>query len=370
MSRPRVALVHDWLTGMRGGEKVLEAIAELFPRAPIFTLFHFPGTVSETLESHPIHTSYLQHAPRIEQRYRYYLPLYTSAIEDLDLSGFDVVISSSHCVAKSALTASGSTHFCYCHTPMRYLWDQRGAYFSNQRAPVRWPLDWILDRLQEWDAATADRVDHFIANSRFVASRIQSYYEREASVIPPPVDVEFFTPDSQPRDPFVLAVAALSPYKRLERAIGACGQLGLELKVVGTGPESERLQGIQGVNVQFLGRVSAEELRRLYRRAICLVQPGVEDFGITSVEALACGLPVVALAQGGVLDVVRPEIDGVLFHGDDVTSLTAAIDKARRMKFNELNLRSRAETFSRERFRKRLIATLLSKAPGLEGALN
>lgn len=369
MNPPRVALVHDWLTGMRGGEKVLESLADLFPDAPIFTLFHFAGSVSEALESHPIHTSYLQRAPLIDRRYRYYLPLYPSAVEDLDVSGYEIVISTSHCVAKSVQVETGATHFCYCHTPMRYAWDQREAYFPNQKSLSGLPMRWILNRLQRWDAATANRVDHYIANSNFVADRIRRYYDREPEVIPPPVATQFFTPDSEPREPFVLAVAALSPYKRIERAIGACGQLGLELKVVGTGPEWERLHNIQGVNVEFLGRVSDEKLRDLYRRAICLVQPGVEDFGITAVEALACGLPVVAFAEGGVLDIVRPNIDGVLYRNDDVTQLAIAIDKARRMKFNELNLRRRAESFSVERFRTRLIATLLSRAPGLEGTL-
>jgi len=369
MGHPRVALVHDWLTGMRGGEKVLEGIAELFPDAPIFTLFHFPGSVSAALESHPIHTSFLQHAPLIGTRYRHYLPLYPSAIESLDVTGFDVVLSTSHCVAKSVLTEPGTVHLCYCHTPMRYVWDQRQAYFPHRDRLSRKPLHWVLDRLQHWDALTADRVDHFIANSSFVAERIRRYYHRESEVIPPPVEVDFFTPEGAAREPFALMVAALSPYKRIGWAIGACGQLGIELKVVGTGPERDRLRNIQGVNVQFLGRVTNEELRRLYRSAICLVQPGVEDFGISAVEALACGLPVVALAQGGVLDIVRPDIDGVLYHGEDLAALTTAIDKARRMTFNRLNLRSRAESFSQQRFRQRLIATLLARAPGLEGTL-
>jgi glycosyltransferase involved in cell wall biosynthesis len=354
---------------MRGGERVLEEIATHFPQAPIYTLFHLPGRVSPALESHPIRTSFLQRAPFLARRYRWYLPLFPRAIERFDLSGFDVVISTSHCVAKGAIRGAAATHVCYCHTPMRYVWDQRPIYFPRRRGPVDRLLQRRLDALQRWDAATAGRVDHYLANSHFVAGRIRRYYGRDAVVVPPPVDVDFFTPGDGSRQPFVLAVAALAPYKRLDLAIAACRRLGLELRIVGTGPESVRLQAAGGEAVRFLGRVGGDELRSLYRQALCFVQPGVEDFGIATVEALACGLPVVAQAAGGVLDIVRPDRDGVLYPGHDAEAVAAALDKVQRLEFNTLDLRRRAEAFSQQRFHRSLRAALVAALPGLEGDL-
>lgn len=363
---------------MRGGEKVLEAIAGLFPDAPIYTLFHLPGSVSEALESHPIHTSFLQRAPLLGRHYRRYLPLFPLAVEDLDVSGYDVVISTSHCVAKGVTRGAGAVHLCYCHTPMRYVWDQRPAYFPRKPGPVDWLRQRVLDALGRWDVATAGRVDRYLANSSFVAGRIERYYGRAAEVLPPPVDVDFFTPGEPPDNaagsgedrPFVLAVAALAPYKRLDLAIAACRQLGVELRIVGTGPEHDRLQALGGAGVRLFGNVSRDELRVLYRRATCFLQPGVEDFGIAAVEALACGLPVVARGAGGVLDIVRPDREGVLYEGDEVAAIVAALDKARRIEFNTLDLRRRAEAFSQERFRRSLTAALLAASPDLEGALS
>ncbi|MGH9379870.1 MAG: glycosyltransferase [Thermoanaerobaculia bacterium] len=370
-SPPRVALVHDWLTGMRGGEKVLEEIADLFPAAPIYSLFHLPGRISPALEAHPIRTSFLQRAPLLARRYRQYLPLFPIAVEDLDVSGFDLVISSSHCVAKGAVRGSGAVHVCYCHTPMRYVWDQRPVYFPRRRTPVDWLRQRLLDGLQRWDVATADRVDLYLANSHFVADRIRRYYGRAAEVVPPPVDIEFFTSNyTAAREPFALAVSALVPYKRLDLAIEACGELGIELRIVGTGPEHDRLRALGGDGARLLGQVGPEELRDLYRRAFCFVQPGVEDFGIAAVEALACGLPVVARGEGGVRDIVRPDRDGVLYDDDGPAALAAALDKARRSEFNTLDLRRRAEMFSRERFRRSLSAALVAAFPELEGALS
>jgi glycosyltransferase involved in cell wall biosynthesis len=358
----RVALVHDWLTGMRGGEKVLEQIAGLYPDAPIFTLFHFPGSVSAALESHPIHTSYLQRAPGIRRGYRRYLPLFPAAIESFDLSGFDVVISSSHCVAKGIVPPPGGLHVCYCHTPMRYAWDQEHAYFPRRRGVTAHLRALTLTALRAWDAAAAARVDLFIANSSFVAQRIRAFYGRGAEVVPPPVDVGFFTPappaPGEPISPalshggrYALMVSALAPYKRVDLAIGACEQSGIELRVVGEGPEHDRLERLAGRGTRLLGRVGGDALRDLYRGASLLLQPGVEDFGIASVEALACGTPVVAAARGGVLDVVEDGRHGVLY--DDrlgIAAIAEAIDKALRMGFNPLDLRRRAESFTASNF--------------------
>jgi len=368
-SRLPVVLAHDWLTGMRGGEKVLEQMALEFPEAPLFTLLHFEGSVSEPLEARPVHTSFLQQAPFIRSRYRYYLPLYPRAIERLRIPDCDLVLSTSHAVAKGIRKPAGAVHVCYCHTPMRYLYDQQQAYFPDSRGPKAALRNSLLRRLRRWDVATADRVDHYLANSSFVAGRIKRHYGRDATVLHPPVDTEFFTPDLDvEREKFALYVSALAPYKRIDVAIAACRRLGLELRVVGSGPEQSRLEQealrAGGARVRFLGRIEPEALRHLYRTATCFVQPGVEDFGISVVEALACGCPVVALDQGGVQDVVKPGVHGVLYEGEaDPAAAADAIDKLRNMRFNSLNLIERAAAFSVARFRSKL-RRFLAETPG------
>lgn len=357
----RVALVHDWLTGMRGGEKVLESIAALFPEAPIYTLFHFPGSVSQALESHPIHTSFLQKAPGIRRGYRRYLPLFPVAIEELDLTGYDLVVSSSHCVAKGVIPSPDAFHLCYCHTPMRYAWDQEHAYFPQRHGTVARMRSLALTGLRAWDVSSAARVNLFVANSSFVGRRVRSYYGRDAEVLHPPVDVEYFTPGAAKEDDgYCLMVSALAPYKRVELAIAACDRLGIELRIVGEGPERARLEELAGPQTRFLGSVEPSQLRDLYRGARLFLQPGVEDFGIACVEALACGTPVVAVAKGGVLDIVDEGRHGMLYPDwGGPSDLADTIDKALGMHFNKLDLRSRAESFAEDRFTARL-RTLLS----------
>lgn len=364
--QPRVALVHDWLTGMRGGEKVLAALCAMFPGAPVFTLFHFPGSVSPEIESHPIHTSFLQRAPRLRRSYRSYLPLFPAAMEEFDLTGFDVVVSSSHCVAKGVIPGPDALHLCYCHTPMRYAWDQEHAYFPKRRGVGPRLRSFALSALRAWDAASASRVNTYVANSTFVARRIRTYYGREAEVAHPPVDVRFFTPGEKSGEEgdYCLAVSALAPYKKVEHAMAACEKLGMELRIVGEGPERKRLAEMAGSRVRFLGKVGPEKLRELYRGARLFLQPGVEDFGIASVEALACGTPVVAVARGGILDVVEDGRHGVLYPDwEGPAALSEAIDKALRMGFNPLDLRDRAESFSVSRFTDRIRSLLSSRIP-------
>ncbi|GMU65155.1 MAG: putative glycosyl transferase [Acidobacteriota bacterium] len=367
MSYP-VGLVHDWLTGQRGGENVLEAIARLVPGAPIYTLFHFPGSVSPEIEAHPIVTSFLDRAPGIDPWYRWYLPLYPFAIEDLPVAGHRLVVSSSHCVAKGARRGPGALHVCYCHTPVRYAWDQLESYFGGGGA-LRLAQRLVLSALRRWDVATAGRVDHYLANSRFVAGRIERYYGRTAEVLAPPVDTGFFTPGPPAERSHVLMVAALAPYKSVDRAIHACERAGLPLVVVGEGPERPRLERLAGSRTRLVGRVDAERLRELYRGAICFLQTGIEDFGIAAAEALACGTPVVARGEGGVLDIVEDGRHGVLYAGDEPAGVAAAIDKCRGMEFNSMNLRERAEEFSAGRFAQGLRETLVSRWPDAEGIL-
>jgi glycosyltransferase involved in cell wall biosynthesis len=355
---PQAALVHDWLTGMRGGEKVLEELLALAPAAEIYTLLHLPGSVSPAIESRPIHTSFLQHAPAVASRYRYYLPLYPWAIESLRIRPVRLVISSSHAVAKGCRPPAGARHICYCHTPMRYAWDQQEVYFARDRGLVRWLRRRVLARLRAWDVRSSSRVDQFVANSRFVAERIRRFYGRDAEVVAPPVDTDFFHPgaDTAPEAArcYALVVAALAPYKRVDLAIQACERLGIELRIVGTGPERAHLERLAQGATHFLGWVGAQELRQLYRGAKFLVQPGVEDFGIAPVEALACGTPVVAAGAGGVLDVVEPPRHGLFHRPEDLADLIQALDRIQQIEFNALNLRQRALTFSRERFARQM----------------
>lgn len=410
----KVALVHDWLNGMRGGEKVLETIGRLFPTAPIYTLLAVPEALSDELRSHPIHTSFLEAYPFFRRHYRHYLPLFPAAIEDFDLKDYDLLVSTSHCVAKGAIPGPKAVHFCYCHSPMRYAWDQEHAYFPGRRGPIARLRSLLLSQLRQWDVASCPRVDHFWANSHFVAQRLRRYYGRDAEVLAPPIDLSAFRreltaaehamlekqnegahnapvqaeatsvrieanddvavaapvggPAAPKRSrfpsagseeaPFCLAVSALVPYKRLDLAILACKRLGFPLRIVGTGPEERRLARLCGPETQMLGRVSENELRRLYREASFFLQPGVEDFGMASVEALAGGTPVVAVGEGGVLDIVTDGEHGVLYSGFEVDDLARAIDKASQIRFNILKLIQQAECFSTESFVQRIALSL------------
>lgn len=299
-----VVLVHDWLTGMRGGEKVLEAFCGLFPDAPIYTLLHLTGKVSPLLESHPIRTSFLQRMPLAATRYRHYLPLFPRAAESLELPQTDLVLSSSHCVAKGVKVPPGAVHVSYVHTPMRYVWDMYDAYFGPGKGGLaRWVMPLFRDGLQKWDVRTAGSVDHFIANSAHVAERIQRHYGREATVIHPPVEAGRFAPVDEPED-YYLVLSALVPYKRVDLAVKACTALGYRLKVAGTGPEEARLKELAGPKVEFLGWQPDEALPELYAKARAFIFPGEEDFGITPLESMAAGRPVVAYGKGGALETV------------------------------------------------------------------
>jgi glycosyltransferase involved in cell wall biosynthesis len=353
---PRVALVHDWLTGMRGGEKVLDAIGELFPDAPLYTLVWVRGSVSPRIEARRIVTSIAQALPNPGRFYRHYLPLYPVAVELLNLDDYDLVISSSHCAVKSVVTTGRTVHVCYCHSPMRYAWDQFDAYFGpDQVGP--WAsrfLRPVMRRLARWDAATAGRVDRFLANSQYVAGRIRRYYNRGSTIVYPPVDTTFYTPDGQAGSPSFLIVSALVPYKRVEVAIHACRKVGVPLRIVGTGPERARLQALAGPDVEFLGWQSDEQIRTLYRTSTATLLPGIEDFGIVPVEAQACGCPVVALDAGGVRETVVDGTTGVLVPEASPEASSDAfaegLARALRAGFDRGAIRANALRFSRERF--------------------
>jgi glycosyltransferase involved in cell wall biosynthesis len=346
----RVALVHDWLTGMRGGEKVLEALCELHPDADIFTLFYTRGTVSDTIERHRIHASSLQALPFASKYYRRLLPLYPLAIEQFDLDPYELVLSVSHCAAKAVVTSGRARHICYCNAPMRYAWDQFDAYFGPERVGTfasSWIYRPMLTRLARWDAATAARVDRFVANSRNVAARIRRYYNRDATVVYPPVDTDFYQPDTTSPCSHFLIVSALVPYKRVDVAIEACRRVGARLRIVGDGPDRDRLQQQANGDVEFIGRASNEAIRDEYRRALAVLLPGEEDFGIVPLEAQACGRPVVALARGGALETVIDGETGVFFGEPTADAMAGALDRVARMHVDGGNLRHNAERFSR-----------------------
>jgi glycosyltransferase involved in cell wall biosynthesis len=351
----RVALVHDWLTGLRGGEKVLEDLIELYPDATIFTLVRREGSTSARIESRPIVTAFTQKLPFARTHYRWYLPLFPWAVESLDLSGFDLVLSSSHCAAKGVIPPPGSVHICYCHTPMRYVWDRFEDYFGNG-ARARLLYGPMAALLRRWDQRSARRVDHFVANSSYVADRIRTYYGREVdAVISPPVDTDFYCPgEAEPGSDFYLIVSALVPYKRIPLALEAFRHRKERLLIVGSGPSRSALEAAAPDNVRLLGWLPDEELRRLYRGCRAVILPGVEDFGIVPLEAMACGAPVVAFAQGGALDTVRDGETGVLFAEPTAASLSHAIDRVSALRLNKESLRDWTLGFSRSRFRSRM----------------
>jgi len=351
----KIALIHDWLTGMRGGEKVLEVLCELFPKADLYTLVHVPGQVSSIIESHRIFTSPLQAVPQIGRTYRYLLPLMPWAIEHFDFSSYDLLISTSHCVAKAAKPGKDARHVCYCHTPMRYIWDQYDSYFAPGRAsfPVRMLMNMLRAPLQRWDVSTTSRVHHFIANSENVRARIRRLYQREADVIYPPVDVDFYSAGLTPRRPaqeaFYLIVSALAPYKRVDIAIEAFRRLGKKLVVVGEGQNSKSLRDSAGPQVQFLGWLSNQELRSYYQRCQALVFPGEEDFGIVPLEAMSAGCPVIAFRKGGALETVLENQTGLFFSAQTPESLMDAVQRFENTSFNSLTISKHAERFSRQR---------------------
>jgi len=364
-SAGRIAIVHDWLTGMRGGEKVLDAVCERFPDAELFTLVHVRGSVSPAIERLRTHTSFVQHLPFVKRHYRAYLPLFPAAVEQFDLDGFDVVLSISHCAVKSVIRPGRAVHLCYCLTPMRYAWDQFDAYFGPDRVGATGSavMRRVMARMARWDRDTSGRADRYVAISHYVAGRIRRYYNRDATVVYPPVDTNFYTPATTATggDPYALVVSALVPYKRIDIAIDAARLAGIPLTIVGDGPERARLEhaaGSSGNGVTFLGRRRDDEIRELYRHAAVTLLPGEEDFGIVPVEAMACGRPVVALSRGGAAETVVDGRTGVLVDDSSAPAFADGISRALSASFDGAGIRRHAERFSRERFVREISAEL------------
>jgi glycosyltransferase involved in cell wall biosynthesis len=353
---PKVAIIHDWLTGMRGGEKVLDAICELYPDATIYTLVQVPGSVSSRIERHRIKRSLVQRLPRAGDLYRQYLPLFPTMIEMFDLDRYGLVISSSHCAAKAVIRSGAATHVCYCHSPMRYAWDQFDSYFGPEqvgelRSRLLRP---VLAHMARWDAATAGRVDRFLANSQYVAGRIRRYYNRGSTVVYPPVDTTFFrlptSPAARPSESAFLIVSALVPYKRIDIAIEACRRLGAKLRIVGLGPEEARLRLSADSNVEFMGWCSDEDIRELYSQSTAVLLPGTEDFGMVPVEAQACGTPVVAYGDGGACETVIDGETGVLVRESSAAAFADGLNRISSLRVDRAAVRGHAERFSRAQF--------------------
>lgn len=365
----RVALVQDWLTGMRGGEKCLEVLCEMFPEAPVFTLVYRRESVSSIINAHEVRTSFIQKIPGGLRHYRRCLPLFPAAVERFDLRGFDLVISSSHCAAKGVVVHPGTRHLCYCHTPMRYVWNAYEEYFGGARSRTATGLAMALlaPWLRSWDVITSGRVDHFVANSRTVASRIERYYGRDASVVHPWVDTETFLPSEPDAEGPYLMVTALVPYKRADVAIRACALAGRELVVVGEGPERAALERIAGPKVRFTGWLEADRLVRQYQSCRALLFPGEEDFGIVPLEAMACGRPVVALGRGGATETVLDGETGIFFGAPEPQCMADAILRLEARHWDAERIRRRALEFSRDHYRRGMekeIGRLLDKPPG------
>lgn len=347
----RVALVHDWLVSYRGGEKVLESIGKLFPNAPIFTLFYDPNELPDAIRNKQIF--YPRFLNKFQKIRKILLPFLPSAIEAIDLKGYDLIISTSSCVAKGIIPPIQSKHVCYIHSPMRYIWDQRGEYFRSLDGVPILPgiLNFFLSQLRTWDAISSNRVDTFIANSNFVKQRVTKYYRRDSTVIHPPVYLDhFYKVGATEKEPYFLVAGALVPYKRFDLAIQACNALGYRLIVAGTGSSENYLRSLGGDKTQFVIAPSDEKLAELMRKAQALIFPGVEDFGIVSIEAMASGTPVIALSQGGAMDFVEPMVNGCFFKEQSVECLVDALRTFKLEDFDLNQIVQSTQRFSEERF--------------------
>ncbi len=352
----RVALVHDWLNGMRGGEKCLEVLCELFPDATLYTLVYEEGRLSKVIEEMRICTSFIQKLPFGVSCYRHYLPMMPRAIESFDFNGYDLILSTSHCVAKGAIPGPNTCHISYIHAPMRYVWDAFDIYFrcSQTRPWVRWAAQAVRPYLCRWDCESSSRVHSFLCNSVNVQNKILEYYGHEAQVIHPPVDLERFTPGGEKQD-YYLMIGAFAPNKRIDLAIRVFNRMKLSLKIVGRGQDEAYCRSIAGPGIEFLGELENDELLHLYRQARAFVFPGEDDFGITPLEAQACVTPVIAYAAGGALETVT-EQTGIFFQQQTEEGLGRAVEEmeTRHSGFKLEDFRKHTSRFSRKRYREEM----------------
>jgi len=374
LKNAKVAIVHDWLTGMRGGEKCLEVFCELFPSATLFTLVHKKGSVSRTIERMDVRPSFLQRIPGALDGYRSFLPLFPAAIESFDLKDYDLVLSSSHCAAKGAKRPDGALHVCYCYTPVRYAWKFFDEYFSGERPLKKRLISLVMGRIRRWDLASNKRIDNFVAISDNVRGRIREYYGRAADVIYPPADITDRSDVKAVSGDYYLIVSALVPYKRVDLAIEAFNRTGKKLLIIGSGNVADSLMELAQDNIEFRGWASDAELSEYYAGCRALIFPGEEDFGIVPVEAQAYGKPVIAYGAGGATETVvplagdwRPGISaratGVFFPEQTADALNAAIERFEESPgaFDPAVIRENAMRFNRDRFKREIHDYLLGK---------
>jgi len=356
LNKLRVAIVHDWLVSYGGAERVVEEFAALFPDAPIYTTVYDEKSIGHAFPGERVIPSYLQKIPFSRKYYRKMLTLMPGAFESFDLSDYDLVLSSSSSCSKGVLTSTSTLHISYIHTPMRYAWDLYPEYLANAGLITRFAMKRQMPGIRMWDALSSLRVDNFLANSREVAGRIAKIYRRDATVLHPPVSTDFFTPEENNinTDDYYLILSRFVPYKRIDLAIEACNRLGRNLVVIGDGPQEKELKEMAGPSVEFTGRIPDEEIREYYRNCRAFIFPGFEDFGITPVEAQACGRPVIAYGRGGALDTVIPGQTGLFFGEQTTESLEKGIIEFERMKWDSGLIRNHAEKFDRKLFIKKL----------------
>lgn len=358
-SQPRVAIVHYWLVAMRGGERVVERLLKLFPGADIFTHVYDKASMSSSIRRARVTTSFINRLPMARRYYQYYLPLMPMALEQLDLRGYDLIISSESGPAKGVITDPDSLHLCYCHSPMRYLWDHYHQYREQSGPLVKAIMPFSYHRLRQWDVSSSARVDKFVANSTFIQSRIRKNWRRDSDIVHPPVETNLFKPVRDVGDAY-LWVGQMVPYKRPDLAVEAFNRTGLPLLMVGSGAMSKKLTAIAKPNIRIVDRLDFDQLRAAYARARALIFTAEEDFGIVPVEAMASGRPVLAYGKGGVLDSVAPGTTGLFFLRQDVESLVDGIMAMEKWlpHFDPRQAMERAEMFAPERFDEKLLALI------------
>jgi glycosyltransferase involved in cell wall biosynthesis len=363
--RMKVAIVHYWLVGMRGGEKVIETLCRMYPQADVFTHVYVPEAISETIRQHRVQTSFINRLPGAKRFCQRYLPLMPLALEQLDLRGYDLIISSESGPAKGIIPPPGSIHVCYCHSPMRYIWNMFHEYRNRSGLLTRTLMPVLAHYIRNWDAVSANRVDHYIANSATVAARVQRYYRREAHVIHPPVDVDSFTvlPDADIGD-FYLMAGELVGYKRPDLAVQAFNETGKNLVVIGGGEMLAELRRIAKPNVKVLGSQPFAVLKDHYSRCRALIFPGEEDFGIVPVEAMASGRPVIAYGRGGATETVVDGVTGLFFDEQSVAAIIEAERRFSTMHFDPTIVAAHARRFSSEIFQERMAAHIAAMAAG------
>lgn len=349
----KVAIIHDWLTIYGGAESIIRILHEMFPEAPIYTTVYNKENMPEDFRKMDIRTSFIQKFPFAKKKYTSYLPWMPRAFEEFDLSEYDLVISSNTSCSKGVLTGANTLHICYCNTPMRYGWDFYHEYKSAKSPLMQKIISKQMHKIRMWDRLSADRVDTFIANSYNVARRIEKHYRRDSKVIYPPVRTHMFQKSIKTED-FYLVVSRLVPYKRIDLVAEAFTKLGLNLVIIGDGSEYKNIEEKAGSNVKMLGRVDDDVVLDYMMRCKAFLFPGEEDFGITPIEAQACGKPVIAYGKGGALETVRADKTGVFFDQQTVESVASAVRRFESMEFDADVIREHSEQFSEERFRKEL----------------